>query len=83
MREKISLATKSDGGNDKRTALKAELESIRGKQSSTKLSRGKKLDQLKAIQEGMQKKVVLLSSHTFVPFSDEIFADKRFASRPQ
>ncbi|KAG6814185.1 hypothetical protein H0H92_000862 [Tricholoma furcatifolium] len=57
VRDKVSLATKSGGpGNDRRAALRAELDSIRGQQSSNKTSRGKILDQLKAIQEGIQKK---------------------------
>ncbi|KAG1754046.1 uncharacterized protein EDB91DRAFT_1077686 [Suillus paluster] len=55
VREKISSATQSGTGNDKRTALKAELDGIRDQQSSNKLSRGKTLDQLKSIQDGIQK----------------------------
>ncbi|KAG0709640.1 hypothetical protein DFH29DRAFT_993046 [Suillus ampliporus] len=57
VREKISSATQSGTGNDRRTTLKAELDSIRGQQSSTKLSRGKTLEQLKTIQDGIQKKI--------------------------
>lgn len=56
IREKISLATKP-AGNDRRNALRTELESIREQQSSSKTSRGKVLDQLKALQDGIQKKV--------------------------
>ena len=56
VREKISLATKP-AGNDRRNALRAELDSIREQQSSSKTSRGKVLDQLKALQDGVQKKV--------------------------
>lgn len=58
VREKISLATKPSG-NDRRNALRAELDSIRDQQFSYKTSRGKVLDQLKALQDGIQKKVRL------------------------
>ncbi|KAG2367373.1 hypothetical protein BDR07DRAFT_1469647 [Suillus spraguei] len=57
LREKISSASQSGAGNDKRAALKAELDSIRGQQSSNKLNRGKTHEQLKTIQEGIQKKI--------------------------
>lgn len=57
IREKISLATKSGSGNDRRSVLRAEMDSLRGQQSSNKNSRGKILDQLKALQDGIQKKV--------------------------
>jgi hypothetical protein len=60
VKEKISHITKGGAGNEKRNALRAELDSIRGEQSSNKSSRGKVLDQLKSINEGVQKKV-----HTF------------------
>ncbi|KAF8845782.1 hypothetical protein BDN67DRAFT_298640 [Paxillus ammoniavirescens] len=56
VREKISLTTKSSPGNDRRTTLRAELDGIRDQQSSYKTSRGKILDQLKALQDGIQKK---------------------------
>ncbi|KIK97143.1 hypothetical protein PAXRUDRAFT_136904 [Paxillus rubicundulus Ve08.2h10] len=56
VREKISLTTKSNSGNDRRTTLRAELDGIRDQQSSYKTSRGKVLDQLKALQDGIQKK---------------------------
>ncbi|KAG5724339.1 hypothetical protein E4T56_gene16034 [Termitomyces sp. T112] len=58
VKDKISLATKSGGpGNDRRAALRAELDAIRGQQSNNKLSRGKVLDQIKAFQDGIQKKI--------------------------
>ncbi|KAF8138278.1 hypothetical protein EV363DRAFT_519338 [Boletus edulis] len=43
-------------GNDRRNTLRAELDSIREQQSSSKTSRGKILDQLKTLQDGIQKK---------------------------
>lgn len=57
VREKLSSANQPSTGNDKRAALKAELDSIRSQQSSNKLNRGKTHEQLKAIQEGIQKKI--------------------------
>ncbi|KAF8165339.1 hypothetical protein B0H34DRAFT_762478 [Crassisporium funariophilum] len=57
VRDKISLATQSGPGNDRRNALRAELDGIRAQQSTNKNSRGKTLDQIKAIQEGIQRKI--------------------------
>jgi hypothetical protein len=57
LKEKISLTTKSGSSNEKRTALRAELDSIRSHQSANKASRAKIFDQLKTIQDNMQKKV--------------------------
>ncbi|KII95179.1 hypothetical protein PLICRDRAFT_34016 [Plicaturopsis crispa FD-325 SS-3] len=57
VREKINLATKSGTGNDRRAVLRAELDSIRGQQSNNKNSRGKVIEQLKSLQDGIQKKV--------------------------
>ncbi|KAJ7180093.1 hypothetical protein C8R43DRAFT_841777, partial [Mycena crocata] len=54
---KISLATKSGPGNDRRNALRAELDTIRGQQSTNKNSRSKVLEQLKTLQDGIQKKI--------------------------
>ena len=56
VREKISLTTKGGNGNDRRNQLRAELDGLRGQQSNNKASRGKVLDQLKALQDGIQKK---------------------------
>ncbi|KDQ64520.1 hypothetical protein JAAARDRAFT_683996 [Jaapia argillacea MUCL 33604] len=60
VRDKIGLGTKSGsgggGGNDRRNQLRAELDAIRGQQGNTKAARGKVFDQLKALQEGIQKK---------------------------
>ncbi|KAF9646030.1 hypothetical protein BDM02DRAFT_375296 [Thelephora ganbajun] len=54
--EKINSA-KGDSGNDKRSQIRRELDEIRNQQSDNKLNRGKVLDQLKALQEGIQKKI--------------------------
>ncbi|KAI6003995.1 hypothetical protein EDD15DRAFT_2568326 [Pisolithus albus] len=55
VRAKLSNAHKSDGNSDRVAALRAELEGIRGQQSGNKLSRGKIQEQVKALQENIQK----------------------------
>lgn len=57
VREKINLATQGNAGNEKRNKLKAELDGIREQQSSKKLNRGQLLEQVKSLQENLQKKV--------------------------
>lgn len=57
VRDKISLFTKTGPENDKRNILRAELDSIRDQQMANKNSRGKTLDQIKALQDGIQRKV--------------------------
>ncbi|KDR83734.1 hypothetical protein GALMADRAFT_133150 [Galerina marginata CBS 339.88] len=74
VRDKISLATKSGPGNDRRTTLRAELDGLRDKQSSNKNSRGKSMDQIKAIQDGIQKKLPkikdLQAAKSKIPFKN-------------
>jgi len=57
VKEKISLATKGGSGNEKRNALRAQLEELRSQQSGNKTSRNKIFEQIKARQEGIQKRV--------------------------
>ncbi|KAG6873325.1 hypothetical protein C0995_000478 [Termitomyces sp. Mi166 len=58
VKEKISLTAKSGGPvNERRAALRAELDAIRGQQSGNKSSRDKIRDQLKTFQDGIQKKI--------------------------
>lgn len=57
MKEKISLATKGGSGNEKRNALRSQLDDLRSQQSGNKTSRSKIFDQMKTLQEGIQKKV--------------------------
>ncbi|KAI0269148.1 hypothetical protein BC834DRAFT_932144 [Gloeopeniophorella convolvens] len=57
VKEKISLVTKGGSGNERRNALRAELDEIRSQQSGNKASRGKIFDQMKALQDGIQKKI--------------------------
>lgn len=69
VKDKISLATKGSTGNDRRTTLRAELDAIRGQQSGNKNSRAKIFEQLKTIQEGIQKKINdLKAAKAKVPF---------------
>ena len=56
VKKNISLA-KGDSSNDKRWEIQGELDEIRNQQSDNKLNRGKVIDQLKALQEGIRKKV--------------------------
>ncbi|KAJ3985881.1 hypothetical protein F5890DRAFT_1082406 [Lentinula detonsa] len=56
-KDKISLANKGGAGNERRNALKAELDQIRGQQSNNKTSRGKVLDQIKAYDESIKQKI--------------------------
>lgn len=57
VRAKLSNENKPDGSNDRAATLRAELEDIRGQQSSNKLSRGKIQDQIKALQDNIQKQI--------------------------
>lgn len=58
------VRAKLGGGNAKdspagqrRAALRAELDELRGRQAGSKGARGKVLDELKLLQEGTQRKV--------------------------
>lgn len=56
VKEKIALA-KGTGGNERRDALRAELDAIRGQQGNNKASRSKLLEQVQTMQAGIQTKV--------------------------
>lgn len=56
VKEKINLA-KGESGNDRKSEIRRELDEIRWQQSDGALNRGEVLDQLKALQEGIKKKV--------------------------
>jgi hypothetical protein len=72
VKDKISLTSKSGPGNDQRTVLLSELDSIREQQSGKKNSRAKALEKLKAIQDGIQKKVCTFSFFlSFISFPSE------------
>ncbi|KAI9512183.1 hypothetical protein F5148DRAFT_1273820 [Russula earlei] len=57
VKEKISLATKGGSGNEKRNALRAQLDELRSQQSGNKTSRNKIFEQLKTRQDAIQKRV--------------------------
>lgn len=56
VRSRIALA-QSPGSNDRRTVLKAEMDALRGEQGKYKAERQKTLDEVKRLQEGVQKKI--------------------------
>lgn len=56
VKDKINLA-KGDSASDRRSQIRWELDELRSQQSDNKLNRGKVIEQLKALQEGIQKKV--------------------------
>lgn len=57
MRDKLNLGGKGGAGNERRNQLRAELDEIRGQQSTGKLARGKVIEQLNSIEENIRKKV--------------------------
>ncbi|KAI5893290.1 uncharacterized protein SCHCODRAFT_02621366 [Schizophyllum commune H4-8] len=57
VRDKIGGASGKGTLNERRKVLRDELDEIRGQQSDNKASRGKILDQVKTIQDGIQKKI--------------------------
>ncbi|KAK2466216.1 hypothetical protein APHAL10511_001858 [Amanita phalloides] len=67
VRDKIALATTSGPGNDGEAALRSELNDIKARQSSSKTSRSQILDQIKSLQENIQKKD-LQSARSKLPF---------------
>ncbi|KAI6151917.1 hypothetical protein BKA82DRAFT_13045 [Pisolithus tinctorius] len=54
VRAKLSNVHKPDGPNDRVAALRAELDTIRGQQSGNKMSRGKIMERIKALQDNIQ-----------------------------
>ncbi|KAL0579698.1 multicopy suppressor of BFA (Brefeldin A) [Marasmius crinis-equi] len=78
VRDKIGLATKGGSGNEKRNALKAELDGIRDQQSTNKVSRTKILDQVKSHQESISKKIQdLQAAKTKIPYKNVAEVDAR------
>ncbi|KAL4262046.1 Nuclear segregation protein Bfr1 [Pleurotus pulmonarius] len=68
LRDKISLSSKG-AGNDRRSALIAELDTIRSQQAGSKASRSEIVAQNKALNEQIQKKLKdLNASRSKVPF---------------
>lgn len=56
IRSRISLS-QAPGGNDRRTQIKAELDSLRAEQGNFKANRQKTFDEMKRLQENVQKKI--------------------------
>lgn len=57
VREKINSTNQPNAENDRRNALKTELDGIREKQSSKKYNRSQLLEQVKSLQDNLQNKV--------------------------
>ncbi|KAF9259535.1 hypothetical protein L218DRAFT_663969 [Marasmius fiardii PR-910] len=71
IKEKIGLATRGGSGNERRNALKAELDGIRDQQSSNKTSRTKILDQVKSYQDSIGKKIKdLQAAKSKIPYKN-------------
>jgi len=49
--------TQAPGGNDRRSQIKAEMDSLRSEQGNFKSTRQKTFDEMKRLQEGVQKKI--------------------------
>lgn len=78
VREKIGLATKGGNGNERRNVLRAELDGIRDKQASNKSSRGKLLDQIKALNENIARKIKdLQGAKAKIPYKSVAEVDAR------
>ncbi|KAJ7591017.1 hypothetical protein C8J56DRAFT_1024726 [Mycena floridula] len=71
VRDKISLTTKSSPAKEKRTALKAEMDSLRGQQSGFKASQSDIHTKIKTLNEGIVKKIKdLQSSKSKMPYKN-------------
>ncbi|KAF8639739.1 hypothetical protein AX17_001001 [Amanita inopinata Kibby_2008] len=57
VREKLRLVTKPDANSERENWLRAELDKIRERQSSNKQSRFQTVEQLRSMEENVQKKV--------------------------
>ncbi|KAF5364327.1 hypothetical protein D9756_000619 [Leucocoprinus leucothites] len=81
VREKINLASQPSAGNERRNALKSELDSLREQQSSKKYNRGQLLEQVKSLQDSLQKKIKELQAQkSKVPFKTVGEIDDRVAA---
>lgn len=83
VKEKIALAGggKTGHASDRRNALHAELDSVRGQQSGNKATRTKIRDQLQTLQDGIQKKVHSNNSE-HIPFSPLPVVRSRTSKQP-
>ncbi|TBU49564.1 hypothetical protein BD309DRAFT_909482 [Dichomitus squalens] len=80
VRDKLALAGKGGPGTERQRELRAELDSIRGQQSNSKASRSKVIDQLKALQDGIQKKIKDLNAQKAkIPYKTVAEVDARIS----
>jgi uncharacterized protein YukE len=56
VRNRINLG-QAPKGDDRRSQIRAELDELRGEQGKFKTERGKTLDEVKRLQESLQKKI--------------------------
>lgn len=78
VKEKIGLSGKGGAANDKRAELRAQLDEIRGHQSTSKVARNKIFEQLKALQDNVQKKGKdLNAARSRIPFKTVQEVDDR------
>lgn len=79
VKDKLASASGKGGpSNDRRQALRTELDGLRGQQSTNKTSRGKVMDQLKALQENIQKKIKdLNAAKAKIPYKTVADVDER------
>ncbi|KXN86279.1 hypothetical protein AN958_10141 [Leucoagaricus sp. SymC.cos] len=81
VREKINLASQTNTGNERKNALKAELDGLMEQQSSKKYNRGQLLEQVQTLQDNLQKKIKDLQvQKSKVPFKTVTEIDDRVAS---
>ncbi|KAH7105707.1 hypothetical protein BKA62DRAFT_754805 [Auriculariales sp. MPI-PUGE-AT-0066] len=57
VKDKIGLTSKDGPAADRRAALRAELDGLRSSQGNNKASRSRLLDEIKAIQESVNKRI--------------------------
>ncbi|KAK4703567.1 hypothetical protein P7C70_g2653, partial [Phenoliferia sp. Uapishka_3] len=57
VKNRIAATSGKGPNNDRKVQLRAELEALRGDQARIKGGRGKTMDQVKAMQEGLSKKI--------------------------
>ncbi|KAL6299698.1 hypothetical protein BKA93DRAFT_805330 [Sparassis latifolia] len=78
VKDKLASAGRGGPSSDRRNALRAELDSVRGQQSTGKASRGKILDQLKSLQDNIQKKIKdLNTAKAKIPYRSVAEVDER------
>jgi hypothetical protein len=59
VKEKISNGGRDEASNARQKELKSQLDELKGHQATNKSSRGRLLDQIQALNDGVNKKVRL------------------------